>query len=74
MIPDYNPEWVSIDVRVYAWEEIEMPGPLPEDPPMFEWVPMQVNIDGDIWHECVPEPATLALMLFGGLALLRCRR
>ena len=70
VIPDYNPEWVSIDVRVYAWEQIE----IHEDPGTFERVSMQVNISGDIWHECVPEPATLALMLLGGLALLRYRR
>jgi hypothetical protein len=73
VIPDYNPEWVSIDVRVYAWGEIEMPGPGGGEPG-FEWMPMQVNMTGDIWHECVPEPATLGLLLIGGLALLRRKR
>ena len=49
---DYNPEWVSIDVRG-----------------------TNVMITGQITHECIPEPATVALLaLGGGVALLRRRR
>ena len=50
-IPDYNPEWVSIEVRGYNF-----------------------NINGQITHECIPEPATLSLLAMGGLAMLRRRR
>jgi len=58
-IPDFNPEWVSIDVRV--------------DPVL--WTnPDYVIVSGDIWHECVPEPATIGLLGAGVLALLRRRK
>ena len=82
VIPDYNPEWVSIDVWVDAWAEIEIGGD-PDggpdggpdgNPPEFDWVPVDVQISGDIWHECVPEPATLGLLMIGGLVLLGCKR
>lgn len=59
IIPDYNPEWVSIDVR----------GPHQEPDPA-----MPIHFNGDIWHECVPEPTTICLLGLGGLALLRKRR
>jgi len=52
VIPDYNPEWVSIDIR-------------------------GANItvtSGVIRHECIPEPATMALLGFGSLVFLRKRR
>lgn len=52
VIPDYNPEWVSIDIR-------------------------GANItvtSGVIWHECIPEPATVALLGLGALSLIRRRR
>jgi len=52
MIPDYNPQWVSIDIRGYNFE----------------------IVDGVIDHRCVPEPATLAVLGLGGVALLRRRR
>lgn len=51
VIPDYNPEWVSIDV--WGWN---------------------FQIDGQIWHECVPEPGTAAFIAIGVFALLRRRR
>ena len=50
-IPDFNPEWVSIDV--YGWN--------------FELT------NGYIWHECVPEPATVSLFALACLTLLRRR-
>lgn len=58
IIPDYNPEWVSIDVRLLDWTG-QSEG---------------VLIGGWIEHECVPEPATLGLLALGGLALVRRRR
>ena len=55
VIPDYNPEWVSIDVRYYN--------------PQFPGAPL--SIQGEIWHECiVPEPSTLVLLGMGALGLL----
>ena len=56
VIPDYNPEWVSIDIR----------GEAP--------VGNTVQVTGWIEHDCIPEPATLGLLLLPGLALLRRRR
>jgi len=47
-IPNYNPEWVSIDIRGFNF---------------------QVG-NGVLSHECVPEPATLAMLLGGGLLSL----
>ena len=55
-IPDYNPEWVSIDVQA------------------FLGVNGGVMIEGDIWHECLPEPGTLSLLALGALGLLRRKR
>ncbi|MCK4625215.1 MAG: PEP-CTERM sorting domain-containing protein [Phycisphaerae bacterium] len=52
VIPDYNPEWVSIDIMGEG-----------------------VVIDGILWHECIPEPATMSLLVLGGIgALMRRRR
>ncbi len=56
-IEDFNPEWVSIDVRMI--DQISQEG---------------VIINGDICHECVPEPATMSLLALGGLVVLRRRR
>ncbi len=59
IIPDFNPEWMSIDVRA--------------DPDLL-LNPNQVHVAGTIWHESVvPEPATMSLLALGGLALLRRR-
>ena len=58
VIPDFNPEWVSIDVRFADLFE-----------PMNE-----VFIEGFIDHECVPEPATMSLLALGGVLALRRRR
>ena len=57
-IPDYNPEWVSIDVRFYNYnQQVEFPEPL--------------SIQGNITHECIiPEPSTLILLGMGALGLL----
>ncbi len=57
-IPDYNPEWVSIDVRVDAWGYVQ-----------DQKVAIPVNVDGSIYHECIPEPATMLMLAFGTLAM-----
>ena len=57
VIPDYNPEWVSADVRVRP-----------------DYNPGDILVQADLWHECVPEPASLALIALGGLILLKRRR
>ena len=72
-IPDFNPEWVSIDIFVDAWQEIEMWWD-PEFGPIIDIFPMQVDVSGDITHECIPEPATLGLVAMGALAVIRRRR
>jgi hypothetical protein len=56
VIEDYNPEWVSIDV--YAWN--------------YNPTSDVVYFDGDITHECLPEPATLMMLAIGVLGLLFC--
>ena len=59
IIPDYNPEWISIDIRFADGTTLGE----------------GAFIDGEIWHECVPEPATMSLLALGGLtAVLRKRR
>jgi hypothetical protein len=59
LIPDYNPIWVSYDVRVLDYAAGTDP-----------------FLGGDIqlWHEHVPEPATMSLPCIGGLAMLRRKR
>ena len=57
-ILDYNPEWISIDVRVLT----------------AAFGTEGVYIAGEICHECVPEPATMSLLALGGLAVIRRRR
>ena len=56
IIPDYNPEWVSIDVRIL---QSSLPIPIP-----------QVRIEGDIWHECIANdvPDGGATLILLGLA------
>jgi len=56
IIPDYNPIWVSYDVRA------------------FEGSTGELQMDVWIDHEHVPEPATMTLLAFGSLAVLRRRR
>ncbi len=51
IIPDYNPEWISVDIRG------------------FNFV-----LDGCITHECIPEPATMSLLVLGGIGALIKRR
>lgn len=71
VIPDYNPEWVSIDVRVYAWEYFSASIVTLSGGGFGAPEPVDVVISGDIWHECVPEPATIGLLIMGGLVFLR---
>ena len=55
-IPDYNPIWVSFDVRA------------------FEGASGELQMDIELWHEHIPEPATMTLLALGGLGLIRRRR
>jgi len=64
-IPDYNPEWVSIDIRV-------VPDVLV--PPVIPIPPSPIAAHGIIFHECIPEPATLSLLAIGAFGLIRRRR
>jgi hypothetical protein len=61
VIPDFNPEWVSIDVRVIAWQT---------DPAGGGIMPLSVTLSGDVIHRCVPEPGTLVLLLTAGIGLV----
>jgi hypothetical protein len=63
VIPDFNPEWVSIDVRVIAWQTVEHPGGNMD-------YPLQVTLSGNVIHQCVPEPGTLVLLLTAGIGLV----
>lgn len=58
VIPDYNPEWVSLDIRTRG-------GPLNVE---------TVVVFGSITHECLPEPATLSVLALGGLGVLLRRK
>jgi hypothetical protein len=62
IIPDYNPEWVSIDIRYYNQDQVNGPA---------------LSVYSNYFvHECVPEPATLVLLATGvlGLAVFAWRR
>jgi hypothetical protein len=58
IIPDYNPEWVSIDIRQINAGNV---GDV-------------IGVSGMIRHQCVPEPATLVLLVLGSLTLVLARR
>ena len=59
VIQEYNPVWVSIDVR--ATDLVAGAD---------DWF----HVTGMIRHECLPEPATLALLALGGLGMLIRRK
>ena len=63
IIPDYNPEWVSIDIRPYDQGGGGM-----------MWGPDMIDVYGEIRHQCVPEPSTLVLLAVAALALVFIRR
>ena len=58
IIDEYNPEWVSIDIRM-----IDQVGDIDF-----------INVFGEIRHQCVPEPSTLVLLAVAALALVFIRR
>ena len=64
-IPEsYNPEWVSVDIRgTTETSNFLFGGPHEEN-----------EYQAILEHNCVPEPATLGVLLLGGLALLRHKR
>ena len=69
--PPLPPQVETILKDVYGYTEI-----LDYNP---EWVSIEIQgynftINGQMTHECVPEPATLGLLLLSGLALVRRRR
>ncbi|MBN1912228.1 MAG: PEP-CTERM sorting domain-containing protein [Pirellulales bacterium] len=57
-IISYNPEWVSIDIRVLD--------------PMGS--SNGVSFSGVMEHQCVPEPGTIVLLVMGALGVLFLRR
>lgn len=59
VVSEFNPEWVSVDVRVR---------------PDIHVNPGMLIIEGDLCHQCVPEPMTVGLLAVGGVALLRKKR
>lgn len=66
VIPDFNPQWVSIDVRVvlpgvYTWDD-------GLNSRIIEVTP-QILLQGEIWHEHIPEPSCAALMSLAGVGL-----
>ncbi|MEN8126639.1 MAG: PEP-CTERM sorting domain-containing protein [Planctomycetota bacterium] len=70
-IPDYNPEWVSIDVWVEArgWNTWTDPA---TGMTYTEEFLLPVEVSGWIEHVClIPEPSTMILLGFGALALLK---
>lgn len=76
ILPEYNPEWVSIDIR---FSEPLLPpngNGIPGTPDVPVDVIYKVKIQGDISHACVPEPGSVSLILAGmiGLFLIRRRR
>lgn len=65
IIPDFNPEWVSIDVQVNSRQRSTATN---------RYLPLPVTIEGTVAHECLPEPATLTLLALGGLGMVAARR
>ena len=61
VIPDYNPEWVSMDV----WVDYAMSSNPANN---------IIEVYGMLQHECVPEPAGLIFLCLGGLGLAAKRR
>jgi hypothetical protein len=59
VIPNFNPEWVSIDV----WVEYLEPG-----------AGSIIDISGYLTHECVPEPSAFVMLLIGTTGFLLIHR
>jgi hypothetical protein len=56
-IPDYNPEWVSVDIYGSNIIIREQPWPPPETSPLFSWWLQNPTAPGSgiIVHECLPK-------------------
>jgi hypothetical protein len=56
-IPDYNPEWVSVDIwgqNIIILNEVRQP---PMDSPLLYWWMQNPQRGGILVHECLPKPS-----------------
>lgn len=68
-ILDFNPEWISIDVRVIGWKALMLPGE------QWDLAPT-IAFNGTLDHCCIPIPAAawLGVPALGIVMIRRVRR